>query len=135
MPLKQDSCSKVYIYPQRTNPGSHLHSTHCFQVVIDISSFQLKSAHYKIKKNISRPNCFTIAKILCKDFFQYAEVPFVVFIKVNASSEAMNYCTASLRFLLNTPTGKFVVTIFVKAMLIYVNVSFHLLQTECTKNM
>ena len=86
----------------KTNPGFHLHSTHYLQVfdISDISSFQLKSTHGKIKKkkNVGRPNCFTIAKTPCKNFFQYAGAPFMVFMKLNALSKAMNCYTVSLKF-------------------------------------
>ena len=49
--------------------------------VSKINSFHLKSAHDNFIKNVGIPNCFTIAKCSCRNFFQYAGVPLIKFIK------------------------------------------------------
>ena len=66
--------------------------------IIDISSFHRKSAQEKVRKNIVVPNCLSIAKTWCKNFFQYAGVPLIELIKLKAFSSAVNSFTLYLKF-------------------------------------
>ena len=46
--------------------------------ITKITSFHLKSAYDNVI-NVGLPNCFTIAKSSCRNFFQYADVLLMVF--------------------------------------------------------
>ena len=66
--------------------------------IIETNSFQLKSAQDNVIIKRGKPSCFTIANTSNKKYFQYAGVPLMVFIKLNASSLATKDLTDSLKF-------------------------------------
>ena len=55
----------------------------------------------KSKRMLADPYPLPLLKLHVKFFFQYAGVTFMVFVKLEASFEAMNCCTVSLKFLVS----------------------------------